>query len=141
MPTDPQQCIATGCLAKAHARARCPKHYYRLRTHGGDDLPERPHREPTRWITRWGYRHVYLPGHPMANSAGAVYEHRLVMADVLGRPLRSDETVHHRNGDRLDNRPDNLELWSKSQPAGQRIEDKIAWALELLKVYRPDLLA
>ena len=39
------------------------------------------------------------------------------------------------NGVRDDNRPENLELWSKAQPAGQRVEDKITWAIELLERY------
>jgi hypothetical protein len=77
----------------------------------------------------------------MANSAGAVTEHRLVMARSLGRDLLASESVHHVNGDRLDNRLVNLELWSKTQPAGQRVLDKVAWAIEMLKLYRPDLLA
>jgi hypothetical protein len=68
-------------------------------------------------------------------------EHRYVMAQVLDRPLWPDESVHHKNGDRLDNRPTNLELWSRWQPRGQRTEDKVAWALELLRRYAPEALS
>ncbi len=57
------------------------------------------------------------------------------MERMLGRFLWPDETVHHINGVRDDNRPENLELWSKAQPAGQRVEDKIAWAIDLLERY------
>jgi hypothetical protein len=59
----------------------------------------------------------------------------------LGRPLLSDENVHHVNGDRADNSLDNLERWTCSQPSGQRILDKIEWAVGLLRQYAPELLA
>jgi uncharacterized protein (DUF433 family) len=61
-----------------------------------------------------GYILVRLPpDHPMVGmcvTTGYVLEHRLVMAEKLGRPLSSRESVHHINGDREDNHPDNLEL-------------------------------
>lgn len=63
------------------------------------------------------------------------------MAQAIGRPLLPHEQPHHVNGDRADNRLCNLELWSTSQPAGQRVEDKTAWALDLLHLYAPHLLA
>jgi hypothetical protein len=88
-----------------------------------------------------GYIALHLPNHPMANKSGNVYEHRLVMAEHLGRWLSAEESVHHKNGNRKDNRLSNLELWSKAQPAGQRVEDKVKYAKESLERYAPELLA
>lgn len=78
---------------------------------------------------------------PNHTRRGHILEHVKVMADALGRPLIPGENVHHINGVRDDNRPENLELWSTSQPSGQRVEDKIVWAKELLALYQPDALA
>jgi len=118
-------------MARAHGL--CPKHYYRLRH------PDFLKRREGGTITPQGYVIIVRKGHPNATTNGGVLEHRWVMADHLGRPLRDDEYVHHRNGIRNDNRLENLELWCSSQPPGQRVEDLLAWAKEILERYEPDV--
>lgn len=83
-----------------------------------------------------GYIRWYDPTSPYCNAHGDVYEHRHVMSEHLGRALLPGETVHHRNGNRTDNRIENLELWVSFQPSGQRPEDLLEWADEIIRRYR-----
>src|SRR4030095_10198377 len=112
-------------------------HYFRWRTRGdaGIALKERP--GGSRVVKRNGYVVIHCPDHPAASpSDGYVLEHRLVMEAVLGRPLAKGESVHHKNGKRDDNRPENLEVWVTPQPSGQRPEDLVTWVVD----HYPDLV-
>ncbi len=66
-----------------------------------------------------GYITIYIKG------KGHIKEHRHVMEEILGRSLNEGESVHHKNGVRDDNRPENLELFISNHPAGQRGKELI----------------
>jgi hypothetical protein len=70
-------------------------------------------------IDKNGYVWLRLPDHPNANSSGMILEHRKVMSDVLGRALFGWEKVHHRNGVKADNRPENLSVVTAKNHYGE----------------------
>lgn len=112
------ECSVEGCANGVRARNLCEKHYCRWRTHGNTNEhpiksgPESPNWKGGKHINRDGYVRVSVP------RGGYKLEHRLIMEKILGRPLLSNETVHHINGNRSDNRRSNLQLRQSAHGPG-----------------------
>lgn len=136
-PGPSRRCSVPECGRPHVGLGYCQAHYDRVRRCGDAAILEKIPERPAFWTTSCGYRLVVVPkGTPGIRKKGVMAEHRWVMQQMLGRPLLPSEDVHHINGVRSDNRPENLELWSKSrQPRGQRVEDHVRWAREILTTY------
>jgi hypothetical protein len=127
-------CSIPNCGLSHNAKGLCNVHYQRLLKYGSP-LKTRPRQVAglgTRFVDSHGYVRI-----KKYQGEGFTGEHRLVMEESLGRRLLPGENVHHINGVRGDNRLENLELWVTLQPSGQRPEDLLQWADEIIARYRP----
>lgn len=142
-------CAFAPCNRKHYAQRYCAAHYKQFKRVGAQGLHvitdargrsaprfAKGARKRDRWIKKNGYVATW-DLRPDAVGDSWVHEHRYVMELTLGRRLRKGESVHHRNGIKHDNHLGNLELWVVAQPAGQRVEDLLAWARELIDEYEP----
>lgn len=135
-------CTVPGCSEVGTIQGMCVTHYHRNWKFGDPkaDVPLQRKPDKDGWIVDSHSGYVVKRFRTPEGKHVKILQHRAILEEELGRKLLPHENVHHKNGNRADNRRENLELWSTSQPSGQRVEDKISWAKELLSLYEPDSL-
>lgn len=129
-------CIVLNCGRSSwqdteKTRDRNPCRTHRRRAAKGPIDPNKPIRvaDGLPKLHKDGYRYFH-------RDSGRFAEHRAIFEEHLGRKLYPGENIHHINGVRDDNRIENLELWVTQQPSGQRAEDLLEWANEIIRRYQ-----
>ena len=128
-----KKCKVNGCDQNATALKFCNMHWRRNNKFGDPEFRKNQYGRFKNWAKDdSGYILKWAPDDPNSKCSGYLYQHRHVMSEKIGRPLIANENVHHVNGDRSDNKIENLELWKSGQPSGQRIQDRVKYAIEII---------
>lgn len=130
-------CTYPECGNKFVAKGFCSGHW-RQQRHGETLRPLRPITRSGEWGPWRSDGNGYICRSRRSLESGKhemQMQHRFILFSHLERDPLPGEEVHHVNGIRDDNRLENLELWSTSQPAGQRVGDKLSWAKSFLEAY------
>jgi len=118
------KCTIDGCIRIEQTSSLCGFHYKRKRDTGSTGSVN-PIKAPAgSGSLKDGYIIKTI------NGKQNIYEHRHVMSQKIGRPLFSFENIHHKNGNKADNRIENLEIWISKQPPGQRVVDMISYLVD-----------
>lgn len=132
----PVRCRVDGCekFIQTMKDGLCCAHRRRLKLYGDERAPRQIRKYDGKgYVNKFGYRMISwkLPTGRFVQRP----EHRIVMENHLGRQLRPRENIHHINGNKSDNRIENLELWVRPQPIGQRVSDLVKFARNILAEY------
>lgn len=125
--TQLRPCSVSECPQRSRARGLCWSHYNALRCHGDATRTPRPIAPRGAGTLKNGYRQISV------GDGRRVLEHRYIIECAIGRRLGSNEVVHHRNGNRLDNRPENLELMPPSEHTRRHVHERHPWNTETVK--------
>ena len=127
-PRNPKHfCTVPGCNRQLASHGMCHRHWKMFSVRGTTEPFIRNKKD---YYDKSGYVRRYIDG----NRQGQLV-HRLVMQEHIGRQLLPDESVHHKNGIKDDNRIENLELWVSWQPKGCRVDDLVKFAHDILARY------